>query len=87
MSDDASPLFLRLPLPHDDEIVNKIMQRVIPAFAEADFEQALSVVVHLFAMAICNCSPSEREAIVRGTADSILAIATTMARLPGGATQ
>jgi hypothetical protein len=71
-----------LQITPTDKVVNKIMERTIPAFADADLQQALSAVVHLFAMAICRCPPSERENIVRTSVDPILTIAATMAALP-----
>jgi hypothetical protein len=80
MTDDKPEIeFLDLS---PDARVNEIMQRVVPAFADADFRQALAAVVHMFAMAISRCPREVRQQIVESTADTILKIADAMASIP-----
>jgi hypothetical protein len=78
MSESDDRVLLSIPMPHADPLVADIMERAIPLFAPADLQQALSVVVDLFAMAISRCPKSEREQIVRGSIKPILEIADVM---------
>jgi acyl-CoA reductase-like NAD-dependent aldehyde dehydrogenase len=77
---DPEPVFtLRLGDPR----VHEIIEKVIPAFTEADFDEAMTAVVYMFALAISRRPPEVREEIVSATAEPILKISDDMARAGG----
>jgi hypothetical protein len=84
MSDDedVGELIAAIPIPRLDPLVNKIMYQIIPILKPTDLPQALSVLMHLFGMAISNCPREVREQIVRQLVDPILELADEFASIP-----
>jgi hypothetical protein len=78
MSDEK--LTLRL-LPGFDPTVSRIVTHCLPAFKGANFDQAMSAVVYLFAQGISRCPPEVRENVVRDMVQPLLTISASMAQV------
>jgi hypothetical protein len=78
MSDERRTLRL---LPGFDPTVSRIVQHCVPAFKTANFDEAMSAVVYLFALGISRCPPEIRENVVRDTVTPILTISASMAQV------